>query len=365
MKGSADGLPFLASVIAPYSRVELDGSAGYIDGHVVADTFATVGVDAGSLEIRGKSMSANLYCGPTEAPTWAPTPYKPESYENICLTGQILLTNDEDIQPLKDGAIAIESVDEATVTFSITNLWKNKVSWVLPVFDQGGESMVCSDLNRMIKPALNSFNTYTADCTDGKARVDVFVRDGMFAKSTQENINNCPTKWWPDTHYKGLYSFELSCTVDDICHDYTTVNATGANIPNPSIASCKLPTGSSKYAIVTKSHAEISMHEISNAIAIGGLLSNPQNTSIIVASNSNRQSYIHRIVDECDVEFMGGRTIGTPLEDVIDFSHFEWLARNAYNRTDKSKSVIVMVCLKLNCTFHILSLTHSAAFFSP
>jgi hypothetical protein len=83
LKGSADGQPFSASVIAPYSRVELDGSAVYLDGFVAADTFATTGDNAGDLEIRGNSYRAELYCGPTEAPTWAPTAFQAETFENI------------------------------------------------------------------------------------------------------------------------------------------------------------------------------------------------------------------------------------------------------------------------------------------
>jgi hypothetical protein len=85
------------------------------------------------------------------------------------------------------------------------------------------------------------------------------------------------------------------------------------------------------------------MHNIWNGIAIGGLLSNPQKTSVTVASKWTRQSYVDRVVDECDIEFKGGRRIGTPLADVIDFSHFEWLALNAYNHTENKRMTIVLV----------------------
>eukprot|EP00980_Cylindrotheca_fusiformis_P012262 scaffold2995_cov130-Cylindrotheca_fusiformis.AAC.7 len=342
LKGSADGLPFFASVMAPFSRVELDGSAGYIDGLVVADTFATVGDNASSLELRGKSMGGSLYCGPTEAPTWAPTSYKPETYENICLTGQILLTNDEDSKPLPDKTIAIEKAEESTVTFSITNQWKNRPGWFVPIFDQGGETMVCDDANRIVTPSKGDVFTFTAECTNGKAKVDVFIRDFSFRQTTQENVYDCPT-WWGDARFKGLYSFELSCTDEEICTDYTTdpVTEIEPEPPAPAQTCNKIPQF---YSIITKSHSEISMHDIASGIGIGGLLSNPLNSTVVVGTRWKSKSYINRVVDECHVEFRGGRIIGQPLEEKFDFAFFEQLARTAYTRTESNKrnKVIVM-----------------------
>eukprot|EP00980_Cylindrotheca_fusiformis_P000531 scaffold131_cov125-Cylindrotheca_fusiformis.AAC.8 len=344
LKGSADGLPFLASVFAPFSRVELDGSAGYIDGVVVADTFATVGDNASSLELRGKYMEGSLYCGPTEAPTWAPTAFKPETYENICLTGQILLTNDEDSKPLPDKTIAIEKAEGTTVTFSITNWWKNRPGWFVPVFDQGGESMVCADANRIVTPSKGEMSTFTAECTDGKARVDVFIRDFSYRETTQENVYNCPS-WWGDARFKGMYSFELSCTDEEICTDYTTdpVTEPEPEPPAPQPDNCKMPRYTERYSIITKSHAEMSMHEIEKGIVIGGLLSNPLNSTVVVGTKNKWPSYINRVVDECHIEFKNGRQIGKPLEEVLDFEYFEHIARNAFNRTQSnSRKVIVM-----------------------
>eukprot|EP00980_Cylindrotheca_fusiformis_P016721 scaffold5026_cov173-Cylindrotheca_fusiformis.AAC.3 len=345
LKGSADGLPFLASVIAPFSRVELDGSAGYMDGVVVADTFATVGDNASSLELHGQYMEGSLYCGPTEAPTWAPTSYAPETYENICLTGQILLTNDEDVKPLPDKVIAIEKAEESTVTFSITNQWKNRPSWIIPVFDMGGETMACADDNRMLTPDKGAISNFTAECTDGKAQVDVFIRDYSFRASTQENVYNCPSRWWGDAHFKGLYSFELSCTDEEICTDYTTeaVTELEPEPPVPEPDTCKMPKYTQRYSIITKINAEISMHEIERGIVIGGLLSNPLNSTVVVGTKNNWPSYINRVVDECHIEFKNGRQIGKPLEEVLDFEYWEHIARNAFNRTQSNnRKVIVM-----------------------
>eukprot|EP00980_Cylindrotheca_fusiformis_P020142 scaffold7212_cov165-Cylindrotheca_fusiformis.AAC.2 len=345
LKGSADGLPFLASVIAPFSRVELDGSAGYMDGVVVADTFATVGDNASSLELRGNYMGGSLYCGPTEAPTWAPTSYAPETYENICLTGQILLTNDEDVKPLPDKVIAIEKAEESTVTFSITNQWKNRPSWIIPVFDMGGETMACADDNRMLTPDKGAISNFTAECTDGKAKVDVFIRDYSFRATTQENVYNCPSRWWGDAHFKGVYSFELSCTDAEICTDYTTepVTEQEPEPPEPEPDTCKMPKFTNRYAIITKTYAEISMHEIQNGLAIGGLLTNPSNSTVVVGTKWKTQSYITRVVDECHIEFKGGRLIGKPLEEVLDFGFFENVARTAFNRTQSNKRKVIVM----------------------
>eukprot|EP00980_Cylindrotheca_fusiformis_P000502 scaffold120_cov59-Cylindrotheca_fusiformis.AAC.18 len=342
LKGSADGLPFLASVVAPFSRVELDGSAGYIDGIVVADTFATVGDHASSLELRGRHMEGDFYCGRTEAPTWAPTTYKPETHENICLTGQILLTNDEDVKPLPDKVIAIEKAEESTVTFSITNQWKNMRGWIIPVFAMTGRKMECASGNRMVRPKNGERSTFTAKCYNGTAKVVLYVREPRFRESTQQNVYNCPG-WWGGTRHKGVYEFQLSCSDEEICTDYTTVPATEPELPEPEPDHCKMPMFAERYAVITKSHAEISMHEIQNGIAIGGLLSNPMRTSVLVGSKwTDGKSYLDRLVDECPFEFKGGRLIGKPLEEVLDFQHFEQVAQNAFNRTEGGMSVIVM-----------------------
>jgi hypothetical protein len=58
-------------VIAPFSRVELDSDAGYLDGFVVADTFATTGSNPSSLQIHGDYFTGECSCKsePTASPT--------------------------------------------------------------------------------------------------------------------------------------------------------------------------------------------------------------------------------------------------------------------------------------------------------
>jgi hypothetical protein len=59
-----DGQGFKPSVIAPFSRVELHSDAVYMEGQIVAHTFATTGSNPSALYIQGKSFVGNFTCDP-------------------------------------------------------------------------------------------------------------------------------------------------------------------------------------------------------------------------------------------------------------------------------------------------------------
>ena len=54
-----------ASVLAPFSRVEVKDDAGFVDGFVVAKEFVTTGGNANQLQLHGDSFKGDLVC-PTD-----------------------------------------------------------------------------------------------------------------------------------------------------------------------------------------------------------------------------------------------------------------------------------------------------------
>jgi hypothetical protein len=64
LTGTEDGQGFKPSVIAPFSRVELHSDAVYMEGQIVANTFATTGSNPSALYIQGKSFHGNFTCDP-------------------------------------------------------------------------------------------------------------------------------------------------------------------------------------------------------------------------------------------------------------------------------------------------------------
>jgi hypothetical protein len=107
---------------------------------------------------------------------------------------------------------------------------------------------------------------------------------------------------------------------------------------------CQLPAGFSKFSVITKGDATISAHNVYSGVAIGGTLSNPQGTSMVIGSQRQEKSFMDRVAQHCGMIFKGGKQIGAHLDTVIDFGHFEWLAQNAEGSSKDGKTVIVMVC---------------------
>lgn len=65
------GRQFGPSVIAPFAKVKLDGAAGYVDGFIVAKSFATTGDNQSGLQMHGNGFSGLLAC---EVPVVETTP---------------------------------------------------------------------------------------------------------------------------------------------------------------------------------------------------------------------------------------------------------------------------------------------------
>jgi len=64
LMGSSNGRQFGPSVLAPFSTVTLLGSAGYVDGFVIARAFLTAGANAGALQLHGNGYSGPIICAP-------------------------------------------------------------------------------------------------------------------------------------------------------------------------------------------------------------------------------------------------------------------------------------------------------------
>ena len=83
---TSDGRGFGPSVIAPFSRVEVLGETGHVDGFIVAKSFVTTGSEATSLRLHGDAYMGAWEC-PTDEPTSQPTPFSASTTTNDFKSG--------------------------------------------------------------------------------------------------------------------------------------------------------------------------------------------------------------------------------------------------------------------------------------
>lgn len=62
LDSTQDGRQFGPSVLAPFSKVTLKDSAGYLDGYVIAREFNTTGKQAGQLQMHGNAYNGRIFC---------------------------------------------------------------------------------------------------------------------------------------------------------------------------------------------------------------------------------------------------------------------------------------------------------------
>jgi len=89
---------------------------------------------------------------------------------------------------------------------------------------------------------------------------------------------------------------------------------------------CSLPPEVHDYSLITLNDATVNAHEIYKGLAIGGTLKDgtPSETTAIGGA-----SFANKVRTPGNWNFKGGITTDKALKDVFDWSHFEWLARNA------------------------------------
>lgn len=345
------GKPFEASILAPRAHVKLNGSAIYVSGYIVAASFETVGELQEDLIIKGETYKGPLDCGPTDAPTFAPT--QEDKIDNTCLANDILLVNDQDTDKYKLPAETISlALDPSspdfnkTVTFSITQKWTDKLKWMNVAYDQEAGDMYCNDDDYVKKFEKDDVKTYTAKCNeDGITTVEVFAYASMFKQTGADNTRGC-SKWTSSGRPQKVarYVFDLACDGRQIC----------THIPSPPVEEeedeeedvleglCNFPSRTKDLSVITRGDADISASEIFSGVAIGGSLKNTMGNKVDIATQKKKTSYFVSLEDDCETYFKGKVKEFTPYTKWLDFSRFEWLAQNLFDMDRDGKRVVVL-----------------------
>jgi hypothetical protein len=271
-----------------------------------------------------------------------------ETEERLCISSEIFLIDGEDAVPLPDNTVAITASDNSTVTFSITQNWLStgSIDYISPVFDSGGRAMVCDEANKMMTVAPGYSQTFTAECDQwGKAAIELFVRGQTFEGVSREtNYRGC-LDWW-GANKIATYKLELSCDTTPVCgpdYEAELVAEQESAEEEESGYKCRVPQNTRRYSVITRGDAWISASNIYSGVAIGGTLSNPLGNQQIIGSKWPRMSYVFRLVGKCMMDFKGYRKVGTYLQTVIDFGHFEYLVKNAESRKIGGRTNVLMV----------------------
>mmetsp|Transcript_19338 Transcript_19338/g.52302 ORF Transcript_19338/g.52302 Transcript_19338/m.52302 type:complete len:168 (-) Transcript_19338:326-829(-) len=68
--GTADGRQWFGSILAPFAEVVVEGSAGFVDGQIVAKSYREEGGLPGSLQVHGHCFRGATTCAPgSDCPT--------------------------------------------------------------------------------------------------------------------------------------------------------------------------------------------------------------------------------------------------------------------------------------------------------
>ena len=122
----------------------------------------------------------------------------------------------------------------------------------------------------------------------------------------------------------------------------TTAPPTAAPTSAETTYDCVLPSGTTGFSLITEGDAEFSAHNVYQGLAIGGSFTQMQTSSSMVVDG---ESFIWEIqnVNNLNINWNGGLDYPARLDDVFDFEHFKWLARNAEDYTDRAgKNVFVV-----------------------
>jgi hypothetical protein len=103
---------------------------------------------------------------------------------------------------------------------------------------------------------------------------------------------------------------------------------------------CALPAETFNFALITKNNAAVGAHAIYLGVAVGGTLSDT--TSNESGTVDKTKSYVGSLSSNARFNFNGGISQNAALSSIVDFSHYEWLARNAVSSNAGGKKVIVV-----------------------
>ena len=210
--------------------------------------------------------------------------------------------------------------------------------------------------------------TLTPGCTGMTAECEALVDSSVQASFTAllfkggnygENLYT-----WPDGGYSansfayvtpnGSSGTPAGLSHIDICMKQTCPEITNAPTDSspPSASpvsdecigedySCEFPSYLSDYSLITKGDAAQAAKVVYSGLAVGGTLSDPNpSTSIAV----NGRSYVYKLGNVGNINWNGGGvTFDKTLEEAgIDFTFFEWLAKNLQGSVNGNYKVVVL-----------------------
>ncbi|CAJ1949309.1 unnamed protein product [Cylindrotheca closterium] len=178
----------------------------------------------------------------SEAPTDPPVP-RPIDPSPSTSTSTLEVTQDDSDEPLPPGAITVTEYLGTSVTFTVTQKWKtsDSISWIALAYDQAAGDMFCNEDDKRTTVDYNEVNTYTAQCDDNTATIDLFVHDGSFSGS-QANIRGC--NGWGNPDKIAYYSITLSCDGSSVAATTATATLNENGLEFPLGVEEQLPTSS-------------------------------------------------------------------------------------------------------------------------
>jgi len=106
---------------------------------------------------------------------------------------------------------------------------------------------------------------------------------------------------------------------------------------------CELPESAFKYSLITEGNAKVAAHNVYTGVAIGGQFEDGHpNSNMVVGARKSQMSYMGSLKSPYNINFNGGKTTNAALEDVVDWDHYVWLAKNAESSNAGNKKVVVL-----------------------
>ena len=102
---------------------------------------------------------------------------------------------------------------------------------------------------------------------------------------------------------------------------------------------CPLPEAAKKFSAIVKDDMNSAAHNVYRGVAVGGVLKNTKKPDSNIAVNG--KSFVGSIQTPIRINWNGGINTGSTLEDAgIDFSYFEYMAKNTFTTTRNGYNIV-------------------------